>query len=970
MSKRIISLVLALVMVLGTFSFTFAEEPENGLTDNEKVNWLIQEGLVEGDEGTGDLRLADPIKRSEVAKMVVLAQGKGELAKSLETIERFPDVLTSPADKWANGYINVAAADGIVTGYEDGTFRPGNNITKAEAIAMMVRVAGGLSPEEQKLAVGKNWAAPYLIKAHELGILEGVELGNANEAATREFVFEIVYNTIHTADSGRYSIVKAIVLENYRVENLDKDEVVVEVISEIQKSKFADESRRIEGAQYSLIIPENVGDVEDLLGKVANITVEGEIRDGAEAVRVVVDDTYKYAVGAITSVGKNRIVVNYSDRYTVELPERYDKSDERIFRTYYNNESFAYEDFVEEEVYPEFARITVKNGKVLFIDAFDFDDIAPVQEVRNDGRVVYVYNDEADGALKKLEFNSRTNVIIIDGTKMSVGSLEDIEAMDVVHYIADENTVFVRVDAEVEGVYEKASSTTIEGVSIVNIFVDGEAYAALTKTPYRKAVYTYNLEDFATLEGSPSYIDERLSAYKDEEVVLLLDMNDNVQYIAAEVKDTHFVAMIKDILGTEVELELVDGEEEVYKASLKRSTLIAYDSEGHSLKEGRLEAFNKGDLVRVLLDDEGYIAKLVKLADNDIDNEVWVNEDYAGYYDRIATGEAVLTGNLRYNKARGAFAGEENEFYYVNKNTVVFIYTGGEPTATTMSEVLKNYKLFDADGNPLDDVQGYIIYDEEVPGKENLAKVVVFTAIEPVGPAYDTIVRKFVRHEYTGGKNYIVVEDTAGESKTHEVANRSAVLGLAAGDIVELEVTKNDAQVVTSATILIDASEANVYRVDRRSGRRITLEDANGDKLTFWLSTVANEFGEIEADARVQIDLEGEDLVENGLITNIVSTTQGLRGTFEETEDEDDDDEVESDGELAYAFTVGDTLIRVKIDGVVKSYNVVEGSLVVDKNDQIITEGTFEAGTKVNIVLVEGTSNVDIIKFVEFEVQE
>jgi len=40
---------------------------------------------------------------------------------------------------WANGYVNTAAGAGVVKGYEDGTFKPDAQVTYAEIVTMMVR---------------------------------------------------------------------------------------------------------------------------------------------------------------------------------------------------------------------------------------------------------------------------------------------------------------------------------------------------------------------------------------------------------------------------------------------------------------------------------------------------------------------------------------------------------------------------------------------------------------------------------------------------------------------------------------------------------------------------------------------------------------------------------------------------------------------------------------------------------------
>ena len=49
----------------------------------------------------------------------------------------FSDV---PNDYYATGYIKALYDENIVSGYEDGTFKPDNSVTRAEAVTMMNKV--------------------------------------------------------------------------------------------------------------------------------------------------------------------------------------------------------------------------------------------------------------------------------------------------------------------------------------------------------------------------------------------------------------------------------------------------------------------------------------------------------------------------------------------------------------------------------------------------------------------------------------------------------------------------------------------------------------------------------------------------------------------------------------------------------------------------------------------------------------
>lgn len=83
-----------------------------------------------------------------------------------------------PASHWAAGYINVAVGRGIIKGYPDGTFKPEANVTNAEAMAMLIRVLG------YEPAVTGEWPMNYVSKAAEIGLTAGLSLAT-DQPATR-----------------------------------------------------------------------------------------------------------------------------------------------------------------------------------------------------------------------------------------------------------------------------------------------------------------------------------------------------------------------------------------------------------------------------------------------------------------------------------------------------------------------------------------------------------------------------------------------------------------------------------------------------------------------------------------------------------------------------------------------------------------------------------------------------------------
>jgi hypothetical protein len=96
-----------------------------------QVGFMEQYGIVEGYED-GTFRPENPITRAEFA---VIASKFDKLSDTEENA--FSDV---DDDYWATPYILLAHSNGWINGYEDGTFRPLNSITRAEVVSIVNRM--------------------------------------------------------------------------------------------------------------------------------------------------------------------------------------------------------------------------------------------------------------------------------------------------------------------------------------------------------------------------------------------------------------------------------------------------------------------------------------------------------------------------------------------------------------------------------------------------------------------------------------------------------------------------------------------------------------------------------------------------------------------------------------------------------------------------------------------------------------
>lgn len=178
------------------------EEPDTPALD--KVNhFLYVEGYPE-DYRTGeysdneDLWPVKPqgnITRAEVATIFYRLL-KDEVREEIETdVNSFPDVN---ADDWFNVTVSSLANMNAISGYEDGTFRPNEPITRAELAAMAVRFYEAFEAEYEEgtfLDVdGDEWYADAIAAAEELGIIGGYPDGTVrpNNNITRAETCAIV----------------------------------------------------------------------------------------------------------------------------------------------------------------------------------------------------------------------------------------------------------------------------------------------------------------------------------------------------------------------------------------------------------------------------------------------------------------------------------------------------------------------------------------------------------------------------------------------------------------------------------------------------------------------------------------------------------------------------------------------------------------------------------------------------------
>jgi hypothetical protein len=340
--NRFIALLSALILVISTFSVpamgaeTVARFSDvEGVALTNSVERLANLDILIGYED-GTFKPEGNITRAEFAAVAVRALGLDLAAEAATGATKFPDVGTT---HWARGFINVAVQQGIINGYPDGTFKPSDNVTHAEVLAMVVRLLG-----YEDTTVGA-WPTKYLVKSAQLGLTQGVNV-SANEKATRAQVAFITDNALDTPtwkllstgasgektfgegptlleDSLKVVKVSKAIIDTvpYSDDTLAANEVRIDTVTGT-KGFYIDKdgnTRTISAGKYVLQVT-NVN-ANDLLGEEVDIWVKDNSRDGilqsSETTIIAVQKTQTVATGFVKSVddGNGRVELQDGNRY-------------------------------------------------------------------------------------------------------------------------------------------------------------------------------------------------------------------------------------------------------------------------------------------------------------------------------------------------------------------------------------------------------------------------------------------------------------------------------------------------------------------------------------------------------------------------------------------------------------------------------------------------------------------------------
>lgn len=267
----------------------FKDKAEVEFKDVLPTDWYYEEALKGVAAGylnpEVDLNARENISRGEVAKIISIIFGVEE---NKEKAKEFEDYLTFP--KELRGIIGGLLDNGLITGYEDNTFKPNNTISRSEVVKMLHNISGQIV--NKRSFVYKDVEGNILISAADTTLknmvvdgnvyltagigegdisLDGVEIkGELNIQGGGSNSITITNSKINKISISKQSKEVRVVIDNSQVEEIKTSKKVRLELKKGTKVK----SMELEG-EVVLVI-EKGAEIENLIAKSEDIKIESK----------------------------------------------------------------------------------------------------------------------------------------------------------------------------------------------------------------------------------------------------------------------------------------------------------------------------------------------------------------------------------------------------------------------------------------------------------------------------------------------------------------------------------------------------------------------------------------------------------------------------------------------------------------------------------------------------------------------
>lgn len=186
MKKRLLSALLSLVLLLAlvpnvAYAMSFPDVPKDS-DYATAIEYVSELGVMVG-SSNGNFNPNQIVSRCEMATIICRMLGTAE---NLPKSEVFTDV---PSTHWANAYVGKVAELGIVGGYGNGKYGPGDPVRYEQAITMIVRTIG----EGDRANSNGGYPNGFIKVAQEKNLLNGIQAVQG-QGLSRGAVAMLLYN--------------------------------------------------------------------------------------------------------------------------------------------------------------------------------------------------------------------------------------------------------------------------------------------------------------------------------------------------------------------------------------------------------------------------------------------------------------------------------------------------------------------------------------------------------------------------------------------------------------------------------------------------------------------------------------------------------------------------------------------------------------------------------------------------------
>jgi hypothetical protein len=312
--KRRLSLLLAVVMVLGSFSFAFAA--------NDEINYgkfLEENGVLKGDT-EGNLNLDKPLERRDSVIMLSRLLKAEDEAKAFKE-EGLP-TWKDNNDPNYNGYLAWGQSNKYFQGHNDTTFGPRENITVKEYSIVLLRALGYVDE-------AGVWKEAFET-AKKLGVLEGIEKA-ADEDVLRGEMAQMTFNALGTKMKGSdKTLAEKLEIEMPAPKELKAEvkdtENLKEVVVSLTNAKLANKDKLENASNYR--IDGNTIERVEVKGDDVLVQVKDTFRSGKQyelqikGVDKAIDGKYKFIAkdNTIPAVEKVEALGEYGIKVVTSEP--------------------------------------------------------------------------------------------------------------------------------------------------------------------------------------------------------------------------------------------------------------------------------------------------------------------------------------------------------------------------------------------------------------------------------------------------------------------------------------------------------------------------------------------------------------------------------------------------------------------------------------------------------------------------